>query len=53
MAAGTNLTDLAPRYGEGKAERVVGEATGLVPERSITPGRQAEHAPSSHGRRRK
>jgi aryl-alcohol dehydrogenase-like predicted oxidoreductase len=28
VAAGINLLDLAPRYGDGKAERVVGEAFG-------------------------
>jgi aryl-alcohol dehydrogenase-like predicted oxidoreductase len=28
VAAGVNLLDLAPRYGDGKAERVVGEAFG-------------------------
>ena len=28
LAAGINLLDLAPRYGDGKAERVVGEAFG-------------------------
>jgi aryl-alcohol dehydrogenase-like predicted oxidoreductase len=28
IAAGINLLDLAPRYGDGKAERVVGEAFG-------------------------
>ena len=28
MAAGINLLDLAPRYGDGKAEEVVGEAFG-------------------------
>jgi aryl-alcohol dehydrogenase-like predicted oxidoreductase len=28
VAAGINLFDLAPRYGDGKAERVVGEAFG-------------------------
>jgi aryl-alcohol dehydrogenase-like predicted oxidoreductase len=26
VAAGINLLDLAPRYGDGKAEEVVGEA---------------------------
>jgi aryl-alcohol dehydrogenase-like predicted oxidoreductase len=28
VAAGINLLDLAPRYGDGKAEEVVGEAFG-------------------------
>src|ERR1700744_3252583 len=28
VTAGINLLDLAPRYGDGKAERVVGEAFG-------------------------
>src|SRR5271169_5674502 len=28
VAAGVNLLDLAPRYGDGKAEQVVGEAFG-------------------------
>src|ERR1700733_7897596 len=28
VAAGINLLDLAPRYGDGKAEQVVGEAFG-------------------------
>ena len=28
VAAGINLLDLAPRYGDGQAERVVGEAFG-------------------------
>jgi len=28
VAAGINLIDLAPRYGDGKAEEVVGEAFG-------------------------
>src|SRR5438552_18645770 len=28
VAAGVNLIDLAPRYGDGKAEEVVGEAFG-------------------------
>src|SRR6266478_4441844 len=28
VAAGVNLIDLAPRYGDGKAEQVVGEAFG-------------------------
>src|SRR5271166_7149837 len=28
VAAGVNLLDLAPRYGDGKAEEVVGEAFG-------------------------
>src|SRR5437660_2991091 len=28
VAAGINLIDLAPRYGDGKAEQVVGEAFG-------------------------
>jgi aryl-alcohol dehydrogenase-like predicted oxidoreductase len=28
VAAGINLLDLAPRYGDGKAEKVVGEAFG-------------------------
>ena len=28
VAAGINLLDLAPRYGDGKAERVVGAAFG-------------------------
>src|SRR5215475_13549344 len=28
IAAGINLIDLAPRYGDGKAEQVVGEAFG-------------------------
>src|SRR5437763_14148326 len=28
VAAGINLLDLAPRYGDGKAEEVVGEASG-------------------------
>src|SRR5512133_3270142 len=28
VAAGTTLLDLAPRYGDGKAEEVVGEAFG-------------------------
>src|SRR5713101_317179 len=28
IAAGINLIDLAPRYGDGKAEEVVGEAFG-------------------------
>src|SRR3979409_537913 len=33
VAAGINLLDLAPRYGDGKAEEVVGEAFGgRVPE---------------------
>ena len=33
VAAGVNLLDLAPRYGDGKAEEVVGEAFGgRVPE---------------------
>jgi aryl-alcohol dehydrogenase-like predicted oxidoreductase len=33
VAAGINLIDLAPRYGDGKAEQVVGEAfTGHLPE---------------------
>src|SRR2546421_575957 len=33
VAAGINLIDLAPRYGDGKAEQVVGEAfTGRLPE---------------------
>jgi aryl-alcohol dehydrogenase-like predicted oxidoreductase len=32
VAAGINLIDLAPRYGDGKAEQVVGEAVALTPE---------------------
>src|ERR1700732_5522508 len=33
VAAGINLIDLAPRYGDGKAEEVVGEAfAGRLPE---------------------
>ena len=33
VAAGINLIDLAPRYGDGKAEQVVGEAfAGRLPE---------------------
>ena len=30
VAAGINLIDLAPRYGDGTAERVVGEAPPIV-----------------------
>ena len=33
VAAGINLLDLAPRYGDGKAEEVVGEAfSGRLPD---------------------
>ena len=51
VAAGINLIDLAPRYGDGKAEQVVGEAfAGRLPggARVTSKDRKSTRLNSSH-----
>src|SRR3979409_822331 len=52
VAAGINLIDLAPRYGDGKAERVVGEAFGgPLPERGEAHQQMQSRQPVFRGNR--
>src|SRR4029077_4240956 len=48
VAAGINLIDLAPRYGDGKAEEVVGAAFGGRPPEGVRVPRKSNPGKAPH-----